>query len=49
MTVNRTQSKVMIISREEIQIHILINGEPFEQVVEFKYLGENNRYIISIL
>lgn len=39
MAVNKTISKVVVISREEVHIQIHMNGKLLEQVVECKYLG----------
>ena len=39
LKVNGEKSKVMVVSRENVQCRIMLDGEILEQVSEFKYLG----------
>ena len=34
-----TKSKIMVISTDDIRTNITMNGEPLEEVHQFKYLG----------
>lgn len=53
MKINAKKTKVMVVSRESgVNVNILVDGQPVEQVKRFKYLGcwltEDGRNLVAL-